>query len=357
MKAIEALLEEPVIDLTRLKEFCLKCHLTNQLRCTIYKVLIGVLPTSRKSWKFVMMQLREQFEDIYGTMLVIQPDLFHRTLSTASMNDSDCLSSDTLSNTSTTSTTSAATVTGSSSVASGSSNSLNRSILSTPAAIEEHSERIFALYKVYRLLLTDIRERPKIEKEHLAILSGDEERHHILQIIKLISQTCDVQKPPDRQHSSSDSIRLMSDTYWCFSQLMEKYFGANYTHWGDTVYYLTRDLLKFIEGCDPQLYAIVTNEETGHKMQKVFAGWFASLFSSYLTPHKLMRLWDCILLFPIEFLSHIAQAYIKRISAKLQADNSAKRSLSQQLFYLQIEEYEIEFIIQWALSEMNNKKT
>jgi hypothetical protein len=326
IKTLENLMKENMIDMQRLKEFCLKCQISNQLRFKIWKILIGVLPTARKSWNYVSQQYYEQFEDIFSTMLVIQPDLFNN-IENQNQNESDTSSS-----------------TSSSSSSTGSS--------STTSIIDKH-EQLFVLYKLHKVMFNEIREKNPVKSEHQSLLSAQEEKYHILQIIRVFSNACDNQQPPKKKEANYE-MRMLSDTYWCFSLFVERYFGWNFANWRDSVFWLTGELTKQIEQVDKKFYNLMMKRQP--EVDKIFAAWFTSMFSSFLSMHKTMRLWDCLLLFPVEFISNnIALSYVKRISSKIFMNDNEVTDLSQLTFHLiQIEEYDIEAIIQSAL-EMTKK--
>ena len=319
IKNVEQLMKDKVIDMSRLKEYCLKCQISNQLRFKIWKVLIGVLPTARKAWRYVMQQYYEQFEDIYSAMIVIEPDLFVRV-----DNDSD--------------------------TSTGSSTSSTSSAVFNTA---EKNEQLFVLYKLHKLMFNEIREKNPVKSEHESLLSAQEEKYHLLQIIKVISTACEIQKSKQSHSNSSNTVdnyemRLMSETYWSFSMFMEKYFGMNPANWRDSVYWMSGELMKLIEVADRKFYSLMLQNQK--EFEKVFAGWFTSMFSSFLSIQKTMRLWDCLLLFQVEFVLNVALSYVRKISSKLLSGDSEITDPAQILFHLiQIEEHDLEAIIQTAL--------
>ncbi|XP_050410373.1 TBC1 domain family member 7 [Patella vulgata] len=73
-KSVEilSLLKEPFLDADKLRHFCLRFSLPAMYRLMVWKVLLGILPTSQDSHKFVTDQRNQQYKDIHHGLTVLR---------------------------------------------------------------------------------------------------------------------------------------------------------------------------------------------------------------------------------------------------------------------------------------------
>ena len=63
-KALSSILKDDVVDRKKLENFCIRYPVQASYRLLIWKILLDILPIHQQSHKFVMMQRREQYEDL-----------------------------------------------------------------------------------------------------------------------------------------------------------------------------------------------------------------------------------------------------------------------------------------------------
>ena len=71
-KELAAILKFDVIDLEKLKNFCLRFSVQESYRHLIWKILLDVLPPHQQSHSFVAAQRKEQYDDLYHALEVLR---------------------------------------------------------------------------------------------------------------------------------------------------------------------------------------------------------------------------------------------------------------------------------------------
>ncbi|XP_071438746.1 TBC1 domain family member 7 [Hetaerina americana] len=71
-KSLEILLKDIPLDRAKLTQFCLRFTVPGLYRSLLWKVLLGVLPVHVQSHKFVMLQRKEQYRDLYQSLNVMR---------------------------------------------------------------------------------------------------------------------------------------------------------------------------------------------------------------------------------------------------------------------------------------------
>ncbi|XP_046406044.1 TBC1 domain family member 7 isoform X2 [Ischnura elegans] len=70
-KSLEILLKDKPLDRAKLTQFCLRFTVPGIYRSLLWKVLLGVLPVHVESHEFVMLQRKEQYQDLYQSLNVM----------------------------------------------------------------------------------------------------------------------------------------------------------------------------------------------------------------------------------------------------------------------------------------------
>ncbi|XP_050304499.1 TBC1 domain family member 7 [Anthonomus grandis grandis] len=75
-KSLEMLLKERPLDLTKLRQFCLRFTVPHAYRSYVWKLLLDVVPRLVHIHDFIMSQRKQEFDDLYRTLgvLRIPPD-------------------------------------------------------------------------------------------------------------------------------------------------------------------------------------------------------------------------------------------------------------------------------------------
>lgn len=71
-KPLQLLLEEEIIDVSKLRSILAKLILPNEYRMIVWKILLGITPTCRQAWPFVEKQHEEMFQDVKRFCSIIQ---------------------------------------------------------------------------------------------------------------------------------------------------------------------------------------------------------------------------------------------------------------------------------------------
>lgn len=69
-KSLEMLLKEKPLDRGKLKQFCLRFTVPHAYRSVLWKLLLGVIPTQVDCQGFVMDQRKQEYNDLYHTLIV-----------------------------------------------------------------------------------------------------------------------------------------------------------------------------------------------------------------------------------------------------------------------------------------------
>ncbi|ESO94704.1 hypothetical protein LOTGIDRAFT_227338 [Lottia gigantea] len=71
-KSVEILLKEHHLDIEKLRQFCLRFTLPAMYRLVVWKILLGVLPASQSSQKFVLEQRTQQYKDLHHGLKLLK---------------------------------------------------------------------------------------------------------------------------------------------------------------------------------------------------------------------------------------------------------------------------------------------
>jgi len=74
--SVESALSGDELDLEKLSKLCLWVRIPHSYRSTVWKVLLGVLPTYKITWEFAEKQRKEQYDDLKKTIAYSFPEKF-----------------------------------------------------------------------------------------------------------------------------------------------------------------------------------------------------------------------------------------------------------------------------------------
>jgi hypothetical protein len=225
-KNIESLLNESVVDVQKLKEFCTRTKIPAHNRCILWKVLTGVYSQFRESWFFVSEQLREQFTDLDETVTAIDPFVPSK-----------------------------------------------QNLDSTQIQCE----------KLHHLLMIDrhfIETDPNVRSnQQVSMQDEQQEREYFLAMIHVFYTVCSQATPIDS--APTNKIEPDADAYWLFSTFITKQFGPNTATWRSSVLWLVNELRRLISANEQQIHVQVISPYK-NEVDEIFTNWFSSLFASCL---------------------------------------------------------------------------
>jgi hypothetical protein len=62
--SLEIILIENVVDIEKLRKFCLRFEIPTKYKGIVWKLLLGVIPPYREAWDFVQQQREGQYQDL-----------------------------------------------------------------------------------------------------------------------------------------------------------------------------------------------------------------------------------------------------------------------------------------------------
>jgi hypothetical protein len=262
LKNIDSLLNETIIDVSKVKEFCTRTKIPTHYRSILWKVLVGVYSQYRESWAFVYQQFKDQFTDLSETVQVIEP---------------------------------------------------------SKQGDQTQCERLLHLFLIERQFNQNL-----MDKQDSLPLDVKHEHDLLLAMMNVFLSVC--QQATTLEGGSFDKMEPNPnmDAYWLFSTFMNKNFGLNGANWRNNILWLVHELCRLISNLEPQIYTQVVLPYKD-EVEEIFAVWFAGLFSSYLPVHITQRLWDSIMVFPFEYIPYIGLAFIKSLNQKLLSANDVSQ--------------------------------